>query len=94
MTTIALAVGLIAVNITRPGVGVMLPAPDPNAAIPKAAPTTFGGFLEHIVPQSFFEAAVHNEVLQVVFWAMLFADRADAGARAAQGIHARRSAKG
>ena len=73
MTTVALAIGLITVNITRPGVGVILPAPDPNAPIPKAAPTTFGGFLEHVVPQSFFEAAVHNEVLQVVFWATLFA---------------------
>src|SRR6185436_6774574 len=73
MTSIALAVGLVAVNITRPGVGVVLPAPDPNAAIPKAAPTTFGGFLEHVVPRSFFEAAADNEVLQVVFWATLFA---------------------
>jgi proton glutamate symport protein len=73
MTTVALAIGLITVNLTRPGVGVVLPAPDPNAPIPKAAPTTFGGFLEHVVPQSFFEAAVHNEVLQVVFWATLFA---------------------
>lgn len=73
MTTVALAVGLIAVNITKPGVGVVLPAPDPNAPIPKAAPTTFAGFLEHIVPQSVFDAAVHNEVLQVVFWATLFA---------------------
>jgi proton glutamate symport protein len=73
MTTIALAIGLITVNFTRPGIGVVLPAPDPNAPIPKAAPTTFGGFLEHVVPQSFFEAAVHNEVLQVVFWATLFA---------------------
>jgi proton glutamate symport protein len=73
MTGIALAVGLIAVNITRPGVGVVLPPVDPNAPIPQPAPTTFGGFLEHIVPQSFVEAAVHNEVLQVVFWATLFA---------------------
>jgi proton glutamate symport protein len=73
MTTIALVIGLVTVNFTRPGIGVVLPAPDPNAPIPKAAPTTFGGFLEHVVPQSFFEAAVHNEVLQVVFWATLFA---------------------
>ncbi len=73
MTSLALAIGLIAVNLTRPGIGVILPAPDPNAPIPRPAPTTFGGFLEHIVPQSFFEAAVHNEVLQVVFWATLFA---------------------
>jgi len=72
MTSVALAIGLIAVNITRPGVGVILPRPDPHAPIPVPAPTTFGGFLEHIVPRSFFEAAADNEVLQVVFWAVLF----------------------
>src|SRR5204863_5964897 len=52
--------------------GVVLPAPDPNVALPKAAPTTFGGFVEHVVPQSFIDAAAHNEVLQIVFWATLF----------------------
>ncbi len=73
MTAIALVVGLVAVHLTRPGVGVVLPAPDPHAALAKAAPTTFAGFLEHLVPSSFFEAAVHNEVLQVAFWSTLFA---------------------
>src|SRR6476661_6648446 len=73
MTTVALAVGLLAGNLVRPGAGVVLPPPDPHAPIPTAAPTTFGGFLEHIVPRSFFEAAADNEVLQVVFWATLFA---------------------
>ncbi|HXE58006.1 MAG TPA: cation:dicarboxylase symporter family transporter [Gemmatimonadales bacterium] len=72
MTAVALVIGLVAVHITRPGDGVVLPPPDPKAAIPQAAPTTFGGFLEHVVPQSFFAAAVNNEVLQVVFWATLF----------------------
>lgn len=72
MTAIALVIGLAAVHLTKPGVGVVLPAPDPNAALPKAAPTTFGGFVEHVVPQSFIDAAAHNEVLQIVFWATLF----------------------
>jgi proton glutamate symport protein len=72
MTAIALAIGLIAVHLTQPGVGVVLPAPDPNTPIPQAAPTSVGGFLEHVVPQSFFEAAATNQVLQVVFWATLF----------------------
>ena len=72
MTAVALVIGLTAVHITQPGVGVILPPPDLNAPIPKAAPTTFGGFLEHIVPTSFFQAAAENEVLQVVFWATLF----------------------
>lgn len=72
MTAVALAIGLIAVNITKPGVGVVLPPPDPTTQLPQAAPTTFGGFLEHIVPQSFVDAAAHNAVLQVVFWATMF----------------------
>jgi proton glutamate symport protein len=73
MTFVALAIGLLAGNLVQPGRGVRLPPPDPNAAIPTAAPTTFGGFLEHVVPRSFFEAATQNEVLQVVFWSVLFA---------------------
>ena len=73
MTFVALAIGLMAGNLVQPGRGVRLPPPDPHAAIPTAAPTTFGGFLEHVVPRSFFEAATQNEVLQVVFWSVLFA---------------------
>jgi proton glutamate symport protein len=72
MTTIALAIGLIAVHLTKPGIGVVLPPVDPHAALPTPAPTSISGFLEHIVPRSFFEAAANNEVLQVVFWATLF----------------------
>ncbi len=72
MTFVALAIGLLAGNLARPGVGVILPPPDPNSPIPRSAPTTLGGFLEHIVPTSFFDAAAHNEVLQVVFWSALF----------------------
>lgn len=72
MTTFALAIGLIAGNLSQPGVGVVLPPPDPHAPVPAGAPSTLSGFLEHVVPQSFFEAATHNEVLQVVFWTTLF----------------------
>ena len=73
MTFVALAIGLIAGNLSQPGIGVILPPPDPNAPLPQPAPTTLAGFLEHIVPQSFFEAASKNEVLQVVFFSTLFA---------------------
>src|SRR6185436_10606321 len=34
---------------------------------------TAGGMIEHLVPQSFFDAAAKNEVLQVVFFTILFA---------------------
>src|SRR2546425_4675103 len=73
-TTLALFIGLFAVNLTKPGVGVVLqpPAGGP-AGVPGGEQPTFGSVLEHIVPQSFFEAAVQNQVLQVVFWSVLFA---------------------
>jgi proton glutamate symport protein len=74
MTALALVVGLLAPAITRPGVGVVLaPSDSTSQAAQAAAPTTPGGFLEHVVPKSFFEAAAGNEVLQVVFWSALFA---------------------
>jgi proton glutamate symport protein len=74
VTTLALFIGLGAVNLVKPGVGVSLAAPADQAAqmAGTAKALTFSTFLEHIVPQSFFEAAVHNEVLQIVFWSILF----------------------
>jgi proton glutamate symport protein len=73
VTTVALVVGLVAVNLVRPGVGVQLAASAEAGKELAARQATFSGVLEHIVPQSFFEAAAQNEVLQIVFWSVLFA---------------------
>ena len=74
VTTIALVVGLLAVNIVKPGVGVNLASASTElGAEMSKTKTTFSGVLEHTVPQSFFEAAAKNEVLQVVFFAIIFA---------------------
>jgi Na+/H+-dicarboxylate symporter len=75
VTTLALAVGLIAVNLVRPGEGVGLPTEQVSATITEASQrtVTFSGVLEHIVPSSFVDAAAKNEVLQVVFWSIIFA---------------------
>jgi proton glutamate symport protein len=71
VTTLALVVGLVMVNLVRPGAGVAL-APAGGAPAAAGTPTSLAGILQHIVPQSFFEAAAQNEVLQVVFWSVLF----------------------
>lgn len=76
VTTLALAIGLFAVNLVKPGVGLQI-APDTGGseefqALASRTPT-FSSVLEHTVPQSFFEAAAQNEVLQIVFFAILFA---------------------
>ena len=72
VTTLALVVGLLAVNLARPGVGVALGNPADAGQALAGAKTTLTGVLLHLVPQSFFEAASQNEVLQVVFWSVLF----------------------
>ena len=74
VTTLALVVGLLAVNIVKPGRGVNLAAATSDAGAEFArTKTTFAGVIEHTVPQSFFEAAAKNEVLQIVFFAIIFA---------------------
>lgn len=74
VTTLALVVGLVAVNVVKPGHGVALGAASAATGADLATKhATFSGVLEHTVPQSFFEAAASNEVLQVVFFAILFA---------------------
>ena len=75
VTTLALAIGLIAVNWVKPGVGLQITADGSSEEFQALAAKTptFASVLEHTVPQSFFEAAAQNEVLQIVFFAIIFA---------------------
>lgn len=73
VTTLALVVGLGAVNLTRPGDGIRLPAAGTGKDQIAAQKVTVAGIIEHIVPRSFFESAAANDVLQVVCFAVLFA---------------------
>ena len=73
VTTLALVIGLVAVNLVRPGDGVALVASAEAGKELSHNIQTGTGFLEHLVPTSFFDAAAKNEVLQVVFFAVIFA---------------------
>jgi proton glutamate symport protein len=72
VTTIALAIGLAAVNIFRPGVGLVLP---PNTGAPEIAAraATWDQILLHTVPTSIIQAMAEGDVLQIVIWSILFA---------------------
>ncbi|MCS6808157.1 MAG: cation:dicarboxylase symporter family transporter [Bacteroidota bacterium] len=74
-TTIALFVGLAAAHIMKPGIGITLTGSVGQAQefASKSSQVTLSGVLEHMIPESFFEAAANNEVLQVVFFAVIFA---------------------
>jgi proton glutamate symport protein len=71
VTTIALIIGLVAVNITRPGDGVVLPPP--QAGDFKAVPQTWDQIMLHTVPESVIDAMARGDVLQIVVFSILFA---------------------
>jgi len=70
VTTIALFVGLFAVNLVKPGVGVQL-GHEQAAGIAQASPT-FASVIEHIFPTSIFDAMARGDVLQIVVFSFIF----------------------
>jgi proton glutamate symport protein len=74
VTTLALIVGLVMVNLVKPGLGVNLSVATVDTGAQFAqTKATFTGMLEHTVPQSFVDAAARNEALQIVFFTIIFA---------------------
>ncbi len=72
VTTLALLIGLLAVNIMQPGVGLTLPAPTGPPPI-TARPQSWQEIILHIFPTSVFDAMARGDVLQIVIFSMLFA---------------------
>ena len=71
LTTIALFVGLAAVNLVQPGAGVRLPQSGAAAAIPTTNPR-LSEVLERVFPTSVIDAMARGDVLQIVVFAFLF----------------------
>jgi len=71
VTTLALFIGLSAVNLFQPGAGMRLERTAAEAAIAQA-PATWGSVLEHVFPASIIDAMARGDVLQVVVFSFLF----------------------
>lgn len=71
VTTVALFLGLAAVNLVRPGAGLKL-APAASEAAVTLAPPTVSSVLEHVFPASIIDAMARGDVLQIVVFAFLF----------------------
>ncbi len=71
VTTLALILGLLAVNLVQPGLGVTIRATAAEAAVAQTQ-TTFASVLEHIFPSSIIDAMARNDALQIVVFAFLF----------------------
>lgn len=75
VTTFALGIGLIVVNVTKPGAGLDASAMakgDISRYAAAGEQMKFVDFLVHIVPSSVVDAFAKGEILQVVFFAVLF----------------------
>jgi proton glutamate symport protein len=71
VTTVALFLGLGAINLTRAGVGVELPAAAHAASMAASRPTATQ-FILHIFPENIAKSVSENQVLQVVVFSILF----------------------
>lgn len=74
VTTLALVIGLVVVNITKPGVGVVLQGGDPNAlgSMQGARPMTFIETIVHAFPSSIIDSMARGDVLQIVVFSVFF----------------------
>jgi proton glutamate symport protein len=74
LTTIAMLVGLAAINITRAGVGLAVPQQATAAQVPVAAPAPmhWDEVLLHTFPENIAKSVADNQILQVAVFAILF----------------------
>lgn len=72
VSTIALFIGLLAINIGKAGVGVVLP---PNPEVPAIAnikAQTSSDFILHIFPENLAKAIFEGQILQIVIFSIIF----------------------
>src|SRR3954463_4624283 len=75
VTTFALAIGLLVVNLTKPGSGIdvsSLAKGDISKFAEQGKAMTMVDFFTHIIPASFVRPFVDGEIIQIVFIAVLF----------------------
>jgi len=71
ITTFALFIGLLAVNLLRPGDGVSILGGRDTIVAAKAR--SFSELLVHMFPENFLESAAKGDLLQVVVFTVIFA---------------------
>ncbi|MDR2122223.1 MAG: dicarboxylate/amino acid:cation symporter [Flavobacteriaceae bacterium] len=71
VTTIALFIGLAAINFTQAGVGIKHPTGH-QEALPEVLPQTWQDIILHIFPENIAKSIAEGQVLQVVVFSILF----------------------
>lgn len=78
VTSIALVIGLVAINLLKPGVGMHVDLATLKHGVDsvdatKVAPHGFGEFLTNLVPTSAVGAFSQGDILQILLFSVLFA---------------------
>jgi proton glutamate symport protein len=73
VTTLAIFLGVAAINLTRAGEGLVVPAVAADQAAQVPPPLHWQEFILHIFPENIVKSIGDNQILQVVVFAVLFA---------------------
>lgn len=72
VTTLALLIGVGAIDLTRAGAGVSLSRTPVAPTAPSVAPVHWNDFLVHLFPENLAQSIAQNQILQVAVFAVLF----------------------
>jgi proton glutamate symport protein len=73
VTTVALFLGVAAINLTKAGEGLAIPVSTTAPAAPEVALLHWTDFILHIFPENIVKSVAENQILQVAVFAILFA---------------------
>ncbi len=72
VSTIALFIGLVAINLSKAGVGIVLPPNPDTSAVPSIKTQSARDFIVHIFPENIAKAIFEGQVLQIVIFSLIF----------------------
>jgi len=72
VSTLALFIGLLAINISKAGVGVHVPEEVSKSEIPQVAAVTGRDMILHIFPENIAKSIYEGQVLQIVVFSIIF----------------------
>ncbi|HNW72904.1 MAG TPA: cation:dicarboxylase symporter family transporter [Bacteroidales bacterium] len=72
VSTIALFIGLAAINISKAGMGVTVPAEMTHGALPQVQAQSWRDIVLHVFPENIAKSIAEGQVLQIVVFSILF----------------------
>ena len=71
VTTLALIIGVVAINLSKAGDGISIPK-DFDQELPEALPQTWDETILHVFPENIIKSIYHGDVLPIVVFSILF----------------------